>query len=406
MELTIEALESLLLVAGVVAIVVRRLHLPYSVGLVVAGLILALLPAFPHFELTKELVFSAFLPPLVFEAALHIQWKELRSNLGVVLTLATVGVLLAAAITMVGMHFIVHWDWNSAALFGILIAATDPVSVIATFKEAGVKGRLRLLVESESLLNDSTVAVLFGLVLVVATGSSIDISQMVQNLALTVVGGILCGVLVGGGVIFLAGGTDDPLIELTFTTVAAYGSFLLAEHFHLSGVLASLTAGLLVGNVGALTAISAKGREAVKSFWEYIAFVVNSLIFILIGIEGLHQAFGTVLVGTLVAIVLVIIGRAAAIYLCCAFYSRSKLRITWPHQHILFWGGLRGALALALALGLPAEITHHAEIVTIAFAVVGFSIFIQGLSIPPLLRSTGGDKYRRSRCDIAWRMPM
>ena len=143
--LTIEKIELLLLIAGVVAMLARRFQLPYSVGLVFAGIVLALVPFAPKIQLTKELIFNAFLPPLIFEAAFYINWRELRKDLPVVITLATVGVILSAGITTVGMHYLAHWSWITALLFGVLIAATDPVSVIATFKEAGVHGRLRQL---------------------------------------------------------------------------------------------------------------------------------------------------------------------------------------------------------------------------------------------------------------------
>ena len=295
MQSSIERVEVLLLIAAVIAMLARQLRIPYSVGLVLAGITLAVLPFAPDIELTRELIFTAFLPPLVFEAALYLPWRELRKDLPVILTLATLGVLLSAGLTAVGMHYLAGWEWGSAMVFGVLIAATDPVSVIATFKEAGVQGRLRVLVEAESLFNDSTAAVAFGVALVAATGGTISMLGIGQTLVVTVVGGVLCGILVSGSMLLLAGRTDDHLVEVTFTTVAAYGSFLLAEHFHLSGVLASLTAGLLVGNVGSLGSISDSGREAVETFWEYIAFVVNSLIFLLMGMRVAHQPFMTVL---------------------------------------------------------------------------------------------------------------
>jgi len=304
----------------------------------------------------------------------------------VILTLATVGVFLSAAVTAIGMHYLAQWGWQSAILFGVLIAATDPVSVIATFKEAGVHGRLRLLVEAESLFNDSTAAVAFSIALAFAIGGNITVFGTLQTLVITVAGGILCGVLVAGGVLVLAGRTDDHLVEITLTTVAAYGSFLLAEHFHLSGVLASLVAGLLTGNIGSLGSITDKGRDAVVSFWEFIAFVVNSLIFMLIGIRGAYQDFTNLLIPIVIAIILVLVGRALAIYPLSALFSRSALQVSPTHQHILFWGGLRGALALALALGLPPEIAQREAIVAVAFGVVAFSIFTQGLTMVPLLR--------------------
>jgi CPA1 family monovalent cation:H+ antiporter len=386
MELSIEQIEILLLIAAVVAMVARRLKIPYTVGLVLAGIALAFFPLIPGVALTKELIFTIFLPPLIYEAALYIRWKELRRDLLVISVFATVGVLLSAAVTAAGMRYLAGWEWPGAILFGVLIAATDPVSVIAAFKEAGVHGRLRLLVEAESLFNDSTAAVAFGIALTFALGGQISALGVAQTLALTVFGGILCGALVGGGALLLAGRTVDHLVEITLTIVAAYGSFLLAEHFHLSGVLAALTAGLLTGNLGPLGSISDKGREAVLTFWEYIAFAVNSLIFILIGIREAYQDFVVLLVPIGLAILLVVGGRALAIYPLSALFARSRLRVTAGHQHVLFWGGLRGALALALALGLPPGIPQREEIVTVAFGVVAFSLFVQGLTMTPLLR--------------------
>ena len=366
----------------------RRLHVPYSVGLVFAGVALALLPFSPNIVLTKQLVFTAFLPPLIFEAAFQLRWRELRKDLPVILTLATVGVALSAVATAIGMHYLAQWTWISAIVFGVLIAATDPVSVIAMFKDAKVHGRIRLLVEAESLFNDATAAVAFTIAIGFASGQSISAVGVTKTLLIMAAGSLVCGAAVAGLVLLLAGVTDDHLVEITFTTVAAFGSFLLAEHFHLSGVLASLTAGLILGNVGHL-AINPKGRAAVEEFWEYAAFVANSLIFLLIGMRLANQDYGFILLPALIAIGVVILGRAFAIYPLSLLFARSKLRIKSPHQHILFWGGLRGALALALALGLPPEMQGREAIITVAFAVVAFSIFVQGMTIKPLMRRLG-----------------
>jgi len=389
MTFMIERFELLLLLAALVAMLARRLHLPYSVGLVLAGIGVAVVRLTPPLTLTKDLLFTTLLPPLVFEAAFYIRWQELRRDLALILTLATVGVVLSAGCTAIGMYYLAHWEWASAVVFGVLIAATDPVSVIATFKEAGVHGRLRLLVEAESLLNDGTAAVALSVAVLGATGGGITAGAVVQTVGLTVLGGLLCGAGVAGVVLLLAGQTEDHLVEITLTTVAAYGSFLLAEHFHLSGVLASLTAGLLVGNLGSFGSLSERGREAVESFWDYAAFVANSLIFLLIGVHEAQQSFTGMVGVALGAIGLVTLGRAVAIYPCVAVFARSRWRVPRPHQHILFWGGLRGALALALALGLPPAMPQRDAIVTLAFAVVAFSIFVQGLTMTPLLRQLG-----------------
>jgi CPA1 family monovalent cation:H+ antiporter len=338
-------------------------------------------------HLSKDLVFSVFLPPLVFEAALFIHWREFKKELPVVTLLATVGVVLAAAVTALGMHYALAWDWGSAVVFGVLIAATDPVSVIATFREAKVHGRLRMLIESESLLNDGTAAVAFVAVLGVLAGGHETVVSISGALFVTIIGGVLIGGTVAYLFMLLAGRTPDYLVEITFTTLAAYGSFFLAEHYHCSGVLAALTAGLVVGNFRSSGSISTAGRHALGPFWEYVAFVANSLIFLLIGAQEAQQHFKGLWAPVLIAILLVTLGRAVAIYPLCALFARSRLKVDPRHQHVLFWGGLRGALALALALSLPEDFPQRDVIVVITFAVVAFSVFAQGLTITPLPRA-------------------
>lgn len=389
MNFNIEQIQFFLFVAAIVAMVARLIKIPYTIGLVIAGIAISFIPFSSDVGLSKELVFMIFLPALVFEAALYIPWPELKQDFPVALTLATLGVLLSAGIITLGMHYLVGWSWQIAMVFGILISATDPVSVIATFKETGVKGRLRLLVESESLFNDTMAAVGFGIAIALATGHPTDLVSTIVMLSTTISGGILSGALVAGGLLLLAGKTEDPLVEITFTSVAAYGSFFLAEHFHCSGVLASLTAGLIVGNLGSMGSISDQGRKSVEAFWEYVTFVVNSLIFLLIGIQESQESLALFITPILVAILLVLLGRALSIYPLSALFSFSTWSLKPTHQHALVWGGLRGALSLALALGLPAEIPQRTEIITVTFGVVAFSVFVQGLTMEPMLKAMG-----------------
>jgi CPA1 family monovalent cation:H+ antiporter len=376
----------LLLISALVAMLTRRLHLPYTVGLVLAGMALYFSHVFIKWHLTKDLIFSVFLPPLVFEAALFIHWRDFKKELPVVTLLATAGVVLAAAVTALGMHYVLAWDWGSAIVFGVLISATDPVSVMATFKESKVHGRLRMLIESESLLNDGTAAVAYVAVLGILAGGNETVLSISGALIVTIIGGVLIGGIIAYGFMLLAGGTPDYLVEITFTTLVAYGSFFVAEHFRCSGVLAALAAGLVVGNFRSSGSISAAGRDALGPFWEYVAFVANSLIFLLIGTQEAQQHFKGLWITVLVAIGLVTLGRAAAIYPLCAIFVRTRLKVDTRHQHVLFWGGLRGALALALSLSLPEDLPRRDVIVVTTFAVVAFSVFAQGLTITPLLR--------------------
>jgi CPA1 family monovalent cation:H+ antiporter len=267
------------------------------------------------------------------------------------------------------------------------------------FKDNNAPKRLRLLVESESLFNDGVAAVFFTVALAWAQGTGGDTLTtvaMVQSLAVTVGGGILIGGICGWLTLKIAIHATDHLVEAALTTVTAYGTFLLAEKFYVSGVLATVTAGLITGNLGILknddntNPVSEKGRAFILDFWEFAAFLANSFIFLLIGLRvaTIHfTALGSA--SLIVAIVLVIIGRALAVYPLCATFARSRWAITLKEQHILWWGGLRGALALALALALPATIDMHDEIVIATFGVVTFSFLAQGLTMPLLLRKMG-----------------
>src|SRR5260370_8271398 len=195
MEFNFETGSSLLLIATIVAMLTRRLRLPYSVGLVVAGIALAVSPFAPKVALNKDLIFTVLLPSLLFEAALFIHWKELRRNFPVIVALATFGVLLSAGVTAAGMHYLVHWPWLGALVFGVLIAATDPVSVIAIFKEAKAHGRLLVLIETESLFNDGTAAAAFGVVVALASGQQLTALETSSILPKTIAGSVFCACL-------------------------------------------------------------------------------------------------------------------------------------------------------------------------------------------------------------------
>lgn len=389
-SISIGQIELIILVGALVAIIARRLRIPYTAGLVVSGIFISILPLSFDVAFRKELVFDVLLPPLIFEAALYINWRELRRDLPVIMTFAVAGVAVSAGVTAAIMHYAAGWVWQAAIIFGVLIAATDPVSIIATFKEANVKGRLRLLVEAESLFNDSTAAVGFVLVLAFATGEPLGIGSSLWMLVSSGIGGMICGLLVGGAVLLIIGRTRDHLVELSMTTLAAFGSFWLAEHFHMSGILATTTAGLLVGNLTTFGPMTERGEKSIEHFWEFAAFVANSVIFVILGINLASQDFGKASISIGVAIVAVIVGRALSVYPWSALFMQSpKLKIDTGVQHVLFWGGLRGALALALALGIPESLPYRQEILTVTFGVVAFSVFVQGLTITPLMKRLG-----------------
>jgi CPA1 family monovalent cation:H+ antiporter len=376
----------LLLAACLIAMLTRRFGLPYIVGLLIAGFLIALLPASPELPLSRDLIFNVLLPPLVFEAALQLDWRRFRHELPLTLTLAFVGVAIAAAVVGAGMHWIVGWSWIGAALFGVLIAATDPVSVIASFREMRCIPRVSMVVESESLLNDGVAAVGFAVLSTIAAGASLTAGSVIPSFLWTLGGGVIIGLALSGAILLIVGRTDDPLVEITLTAIAAYGSFLVAEYFHGSGVISALSAGLLVGSFGDRF-LSRAGRERVDYAWQFFAFLANSIVFILIGSNVATQPLhllGYWSAGA--AILLVLLGRAVSIYPLATAFRWSRWVLPASFQHTLFWGGLRGALALALALAVPESVPERGAIILTAFVVVAFSILVQGLTMPWLIK--------------------
>ena len=395
MDVFIGKMLALMVIAIVVAIVARRMQLPYTVGLVLAGAAVAVSRYDAGIYLTHDIIFNVILPPLLFEAAINIPWHELRRDLIPVLILSVFGVVISALVVSLGMTWLLAWPFASALVFGVLIAATDPVAVIAMFKDTGLSGRLKLLVESESLFNDGVAAVLFGLALAWAQGQTGNTLAAGWTLVTISGGGIALGLAAGALGMLIAGRTGDHMVEAAVTGVAAYGSFLAAEYLHVSGVLATVSAGLLMGSVGIRGSalkfgLSIQGRAFVLELWEFAAFMANSLIFLLIGLTVARVPFAQVSWSTLgVAIMLVLVGRAATVYPLSRLFTRSRWKIAIHEQHVLWWGGLRGALALALALALPTGLPLRNEIVIASFAVVTFSVLVQGLTMTPLMRRLG-----------------
>ena len=386
MKLSTLNIEILLMVACLVAIVARRARIPYTVGLVIAGMILAHFDIAPPFQLSRELIFSWLLPPLIFESAMHLSWRDLKPQLPVVSFLATVGVFAAALITTLLLVTTVGLPWPAAITIGIVLSATDPVSVLALLKEAKLPARIHKLIESESLLNDGTAAALFTMAPLIIAGTA-GLGGIVKLSTLSILGGIGMGIVVGLVALILAKGTRDHLVETTVTILAAFGSFLAAEHFGASGILSTLAAGMVVGNARSLGAISKEGYEASDTFWEFAGFIANSVIFLLIGVglDDLQVSEHITVVAATIGASLV--GRAAAVYLGCLPFRRSQHPVPLPVQHLLFWGGLRGALALALVLGLDPSAPDTALIRIAVFYAVAFSIIIQGLTVGRLIRS-------------------
>ena len=391
-------------VATVVAIAVRQLHVPYTVALVLTGLALGILNLFTPPHLTKELLFSVFLPGLLFEAAFHIEFSEFWRNRLAVASLAVPGVAAAVALTALilppvvnTLHLEQGFSWQYALVFGALIAATDPIAVVAVFRSLGVPRRLSMLLDGESLLNDGTAIVFFTLSLSLATGASVTTGHLAMDFLKIVGFGALIGAAVGLAVSQVIKQIDDAMIEITLTTIAAYGSFVTAEHFHSSGVIAVVVAGVLCGNYGARVGMTPSTRVAVQTFWEYMAFALNSLVFLLIGLEVHLDALFLSWKVILVAYLVVIAGRGLVIFTASGLLRLTREKIPWAWSVVLTWGGLRGGLPMVLVLSLAKDFPHRDLLVTMTFGVVMISILVHGMTISPLLRWLGIVKGREHR---------
>jgi len=384
--LTTEALIiELLLIASLVAIAVHRLRIPYTVALVVVGLAITFQSSL-EIELTPELILALFVPPLVFEAAFHLNIRELQRNLRGILLLAVPGVILTTLIVAGVLRLGNTLSLPLALIFGALISATDPVAVVALFRSLSVPKRLSVLIEGESLFNDGTAIVLFNLMLAVALTGRLNLVDSIASFLRVVVGGIVVGLVLGWMISRLIARVDDYLIETTLTTVLAFGSYLIAEQLHFSGVLAVVAAGLVNGNIGP-QGMSPTTRIVLFNFWEYVAFLANSMVFLLIGLHVSIPALIAAWQPILWAVLAVLIARLVVVYGLSWIARRVAEPIPFRWQHVLNWGGLRGAVCLALALSLPVTMGSERDLIRVmAFGVVLFTLLVQSTTMRPLIR--------------------
>lgn len=400
------AIIGLLAIAATVAVVVRRIKIPYTVALVLVGLVLALFPTdLLAIDISPNLLLGILVPPLLFEATLHLPWAKLRADLGIILIIALGGTLLGSVIVGGIVMRVLDIPWLAALAFGALISATDPVAVIAFFKTLGVDKRLTVLVEGESLFNDAAAIVLYGLALsAAASGDGLTLGASLEQFVVVGGGGLLLGLVLGYVVsTVVLKNIDDHLIETATSVALAFGSYLVAEEFglifgiedfHLSGILAVVAAGLMVGTIGLLNT-SPTTRLTLDNFWEFMSFVANSLVFLFIGLRiDLRDFDQEALIAVVVAVFAILVSRLIVIYGAAAVHRRVRPEraIPVPFRHIQYWGGLRGAISLALALLLADSVFEEDVVNTIelmTFGVVLFTLLVQGMTITGIINRLG-----------------
>jgi CPA1 family monovalent cation:H+ antiporter len=382
---------ALLVALALVALVSRRFAVPYTAGLVLLGLLVAILAPAGVIEITPEVVLVVLVPGLVFEAAFRLDIDHVRPTLAASTILAVPGVLILAGLVAIVLHLAVAMPLSSAFLVGAMVSATDPVAVIATMRQVRAPERLSTLVETESLFNDGTGIVLF----TIALASGAAISDGVLTFVLTVIVSVAIGLILGGLAAWIGGLLDDVNLELTLTLIAAYGVYLVADRLHESGIIATVVAGIVIGNYGRRFGMSARSRVAIDTVWSYIAFVLTAIVFLLIGLtitlDGLVAAALAIAWG----VGAILVGRALVVYGLLGglgrtgMGQRAGLRLPSAWSHVLFWAGLRGAIAVALALSLPRDLPDRALLQGVVFGIVLFTLLVQGTTAGWLMRRMG-----------------
>ncbi|GAD53172.1 Na+/H+ antiporter [Halarchaeum acidiphilum MH1-52-1] len=401
----VDLIAVFIIAAGVGTFVAKIGKFPYTIALLIAGLGASVIGIHPGLSISHDIILFVLLPPLLFEGAANTEFERFRRNLPIVLALAVGGLVLSVVfLGLIGQQAF-GFPLLVALLFAAMILPTDPVSVLALFKELGVSDSLAVLVEGESLLNDGVGVVLFmtiaDLVVQVQDGSltaaAVFTPSRLADVALEMVvvgvGGALVGLVTGYVVYRVMYHLDEHMTETVLALVLAYGSFLLAEHYlHVSGVIAVVTAGLLIGNRAAEEAMSPQTKITVFNTFETGSFLVNTFIFLMIGVNTpIHQLvqYADLIA---VAIPLVLLARAVGVYpIVWAMNRVSDREVPLSYQHTMVWSGLHASIPIALVLGLPAGIgePYRTQLRALVFGVAAFSLVVQGLTMSRLLDRLG-----------------
>ncbi|HRY15538.1 MAG TPA: sodium:proton antiporter, partial [Candidatus Competibacteraceae bacterium] len=395
---------TLLLVALGILLIAKRTRLPFTVLLVLVGIALNELQGYypeplqllDALQISPDLILFVFLPTLIFESSYQLDARRLRHNLAPILFLAVPGLLLSTGLIGLIVWLATGIPLVAALLLGAILSATDPVAVIALFRQLGAPENLTTLVEGESLFNDASAIVVSRILVAILTAGVFNGDLLLTgavDFVVLFVGGLLVGMVMGYIVSTLIGWVEsEPFIEIGLTTALAYLSFLFAEQIlHLSGVMATVGAGLVLGTWGRIR-ISHSVRTYLEHFWELLAFMANALLFLLVGMQvDLAALWGSldILVWVVGAMLL---ARAAVIFLAAPLVEKlpSAVIISRPYRFVMFWGGLRGAIALALVLSLP-PFEHRELFLAVTMGAVLFTLLAQGLTIEGLMRRLGLD---------------
>ena len=395
-------LVSLLVAVAGLAAVARALDVPYPIVLTIGGLVMGFLPVIPDAELDPELVLVLFLPPLLYSSAFFASLRDLKFDLRSISMLA-IGLVIATAVTVavVAHALIDDLPWAAAFALGAIVAPTDPLAAGAIARRLNVPRRTMTILEGESLINDGTALVIYR-VAVGAVGGSFSLLEAGAQFVLGGLGGIAIGLAVGWVIAEIRKRIDDPPVEVTISLLSGYAAYVPAERAGCSGVLAAVTVGIYVG-WRAPEISNARQRIAGYSMWQILVFLLNSLLFVLIGLqlplilEGLSEDPLGEIVGITVVIALVVIATRMVWMEVMTFLIRAidrrpsqiARRGTWRGRIVGGWAGMRGAVSLAAALALPADFPARDELLFITFGVIFATLVLQGLTLPAVIRWAG-----------------
>lgn len=361
-------------------------QVPYTLLLVIVGLGLALVNV-RLLHLSPGLILMVFLPPLLFEAGWNMRWSDLKQEMLPSLLYAMGGVLISIAVVGWALHTGLQIPWETALLIGSCLSATDSAAVLALFRDLGAEKRLTTLLEGESLFNDGASVVAYGVLVELALDPQpFDLSSTLLQFLLVSGIGLGIGGVIGVCVAVLCQRYELSWVEQSLTLVTAYGTYLLVEELGGSGVIGVVTAALVIGNFSLQPEVCLPKRSTLVEFWEFAIFLVNSILFLLLGDQILLSKFFANLPSTLIAVVAVVAARALTMFGFSSLTNwLAQTQISWQTQTVLWWTGLRGSVSIALALSLPIAVVGREEVIATSFGVVWFTLLVQGLTTQLLL---------------------
>jgi Na+/H+ antiporter len=404
-----EVIWTLLIVVATLAILAKKVELPYPVLLVIGGLALGFVPGLPPVQLEPDLVFLFLLPPLLYPAALFTSWRDFRANLNAILLLAIGLVLLTTAFVAVVAHALAGLPWAAAFVLGAIISPSDAVAATAITSRLRVPRRIVTILEGESLVNDATALVAYRFGIAAMMSGTFSLSEAIGRFLLVALGGTSIGLAVGWLAAHIQRRLNDPPVQMTISLLTPFAAYIPSERFHVSGVLAVVAAGLFLGWRGPQI-LTARTRLNIFVFWEMIVFLLNGLVFVLIGLQLpriLHTLSGHSLKQLLWHGVLISCA-AIVVRIAWVFASTNAVRLisvalrrqgdpysAWQNVAIVAWTGMRGVVSLAAALAVPLTLSNGGgfpgrdDILIITFCVILATLVLQGMSLPALIHRLG-----------------